>query len=160
MKKCRTQTQEDDVTMRMKVGQHWCKAKTKAGGTCRAPAVERGLCFFHAHPEKLAELGRQGGSKNRHQRLVADDLQEKRFANVEDVRSLLEETVNHVRNGKLDCRLSNAIGFLAGMLLKALDQGQIERRLAELEAILGSRTGKQVDAFQFVSTTGDADEQS
>lgn len=34
-----------------------CKAKTKAGGVCQAPAVERGLCFFHAHPEKLAALG-------------------------------------------------------------------------------------------------------
>jgi hypothetical protein len=33
---------------------------------CRAPAVERELCFFHAHPEKTAELGREGGRKNRH----------------------------------------------------------------------------------------------
>jgi hypothetical protein len=30
-----------------------------------SPAVETALCFFHAHPEKLAEFGRQGGQKNR-----------------------------------------------------------------------------------------------
>ena len=37
--------------------QERCKARTKAGGLCRAPATEGGLCFCHAHPEKLAELG-------------------------------------------------------------------------------------------------------
>jgi hypothetical protein len=26
------------------------------------PAVQRGLCFFHANPDKLSELGRQGGT--------------------------------------------------------------------------------------------------
>jgi hypothetical protein len=45
-------------------GQERCKARTKAGCLCRAPAVERSLCFC-AHPEKLAELGRQGGKMNR-----------------------------------------------------------------------------------------------
>src|ERR1700674_556582 len=43
-----------------------CKAQRKAGGVCQAPAVEEGLCFFHARPEKPAELGRQGGKTNRH----------------------------------------------------------------------------------------------
>jgi len=45
-----------------------CKAQTKAGGVCQAPAVKEGLCFFHANPEKPAELGRQGGKRNRHGR--------------------------------------------------------------------------------------------
>ncbi len=48
--------------------QAWCRARTKAGHPCQAPAVER-LCFFHAHPGKLAELGRQGGRKNGRGRL-------------------------------------------------------------------------------------------
>src|SRR5580692_5249894 len=46
-----------------------CKARTKAGGPCQAPALEGGLCFCHAHPERLAELGRQGGQKNRRWKL-------------------------------------------------------------------------------------------
>jgi len=29
-----------------------CKAQTIAGGVCQAPAVERGLCFFHANPRE------------------------------------------------------------------------------------------------------------
>lgn len=51
-----------------------CKAETKDGGVCQAPAVERGLCFFHANPEKPAELGRQGGKRNRHWKIEDGDL--------------------------------------------------------------------------------------
>ena len=40
-----------------------CKAKTKRGESCRAAATEGGLCFFHANPNKAAELGRIGGQK-------------------------------------------------------------------------------------------------
>ena len=39
------------------------KTRTKADDPCPAAAVERGLCFFHAHPEKLSELGRQDGQR-------------------------------------------------------------------------------------------------
>jgi hypothetical protein len=46
-------------------GRELCKAQTKAGDACKAPAVERGLCFFPANPEKLSEMGRQGGIRNR-----------------------------------------------------------------------------------------------
>src|ERR1700686_4120375 len=49
-----------------------CKARTKAGHPCQAPAVEGGLCFCHAHPERLAELGRQGGLKKRRWEIEAD----------------------------------------------------------------------------------------
>ena len=51
-----------------------------------------------------------------------------------------------VRKGQLDPRVSNAIGYLAGILLRALEQGPTEERLARLETTLGlagnSQTGK------------------
>lgn len=40
-----------------------CKALTKAGKACRASAMPGGLCFFHANPNKAAELGRIGGRR-------------------------------------------------------------------------------------------------
>jgi len=43
-----------------------CGAKTKEGKPCRAAATEGGLCFFHANPNKAAELGRVGGRKSRY----------------------------------------------------------------------------------------------
>jgi hypothetical protein len=63
-----------------------------------------------------------------------------------DVSLLLAESINAVRKGRLDPRVSNAIGYLAGILLRALEQGPTEDRLARLETSLGlagnSQTGK------------------
>ena len=114
-----------------------CKADTKAGDRCKAPAAEKGLCYFHAHPEKPSELGRQGGRTNRRKGLSLDQLSARSLKNVREVADLLEETINSVRQGKIDLRASNAIGFLSGILLKALEKGPVEERLNHLEAILG-----------------------
>ncbi len=115
-----------------------CKARTKAGGVCPAPAVERGLCFFHAHPEKLAELGRQGGKSNRRWDPVDRNLSKIPLKNISDVGGLLEETINRVRQGPFDLRAANAIGFLASVLLRSLEQGPIEERMAKIEATLAA----------------------
>jgi hypothetical protein len=66
---------------------------------------------------------------------------------MEEVGELLEETINRVRQGPFDLRAANAIGFLAGVLLKALDQ-RIEERLAHLEAAMTHR-GTETEAFDF-----------
>jgi hypothetical protein len=126
-----------------------CKAQTKAGGVCQAPAVERDLCFFHANPEKTAELGRQGGKTNRHW-LEDGDLAQIPLKSIGDVSRLLEETINRVRQGPFDLRAANAMGFLAGILLKALDQ-RVEERLVHLEAIMSGKTGTETEAFEFRS---------
>ncbi len=127
--------------------QQRCKARTKAGGPCQAPAVEGGLCFCHAHPERLAELGRQGGQKNRRRSLDERSIPDRPLKSMGDVGELLEETINRVRRGPFDIRAANAIGFLAGVLLKALDS-RIEERLAHLEAVMTNR-GAESEAFDF-----------
>jgi hypothetical protein len=120
-------------------GRERCKAQTKAGGVCLAPAVERGFCFFHANPEKLAELGRQGGRKNRRWKPDACDLPMIPLKSVEDLIGLLEETINRVRQGPFDLRAANTIGFLAGIHLKALDQ-RVEAPETNSEASSGIYT--------------------
>ena len=132
--------------------QEQCKARTKAGGLCRAPAVEAGLCFCHAHPERLAELGRQGGRKNRRWKADEGNLPHRSLKSVGQVSELLEETINRVRQGPFDLRAANAIGFLAGILLKAMDSGRIEDRLAHLEAVLAHTTETASEEFDFRST--------
>jgi hypothetical protein len=42
-----------------------CRARTKQGKPCKAAAMEGGLCYFHGNPDKVAELGRLGGRRNR-----------------------------------------------------------------------------------------------
>ena len=89
--------------------QERCKARTKAGGPCHAPAVEAGLCFCHAHPERLAELGRQGGQKNGRRSLDERSIPDRPLKSMGDVGELLEETINRVRQGPFDIRAANAM---------------------------------------------------
>ena len=91
--------------------QERCKARTKAGRLCQAPAVEGGLCFCHAHPEKLAELGRRGGRKNRRWTPDECDFPDRQLKTMGEVGELLEETINRVRQGPFDLRAANTIGF-------------------------------------------------
>jgi hypothetical protein len=112
------------------------------------------LCFCHAHPEKLAELGREGGRKNRHWTSDNQDLAKKTLRSTADVASLLEETINRVRQRPFDLRAANTIGFLAGNLLKALDECRIEQRLLNLEAVVTGNTGPE-ETFDFVQESQD-----
>jgi hypothetical protein len=74
-----------------------------------------------------------------------------------EVGELLEETINRVRQGPFDLRAANAIGFLAGVLLKALDQ-RIEERLAHLEAVMTGNRGTETEAFDFKTAKKPPDE--
>jgi len=63
-----------------------------------------------------------------------------RLGSIEDVATLLGKTINQVRKGQIDPRVSNAVGYLAGIMLKALGQGELEKRLVELEAVVRSQS--------------------
>jgi hypothetical protein len=80
------------------------------------------------------------------------DLPDRSLKNIGEVSDLLEETINRVRLGPFDLRAANSIGFLAGILLKALDQ-RLEDRLAHLEAVMlpSKRGTTDTEAFEFRS---------
>ncbi|HET8826141.1 MAG TPA: DUF5763 domain-containing protein [Terriglobales bacterium] len=42
-----------------------CRATNKKGEPCRAPATETGFCNVHSNPGRAAEIGREGGRRNR-----------------------------------------------------------------------------------------------
>jgi hypothetical protein len=52
--------------------------------------------------------------------------------NAADVTTLLATTINEVRQGKLDPKIANAVGYLAGVLLRALEIGDLAEPLASL----------------------------
>jgi hypothetical protein len=52
--------------------------------------------------------------------------------NAADVTALLGMTINEVRQGKLDPKISNAVGYLAGVLMRALEVGDLAEQLASL----------------------------
>jgi hypothetical protein len=78
-----------------------CKAKTKAGGACAAPAVKRqSFCFLHSDPGRAAELGCNGGRSNRHIR-ENEEKEVLRHTTTSAVKKLLAHAMAEIRPGKI-----------------------------------------------------------
>jgi hypothetical protein len=70
------------------------------------------------------------------------EIPERQLRNTADVCELLSTTINEVRSGKVQPRIATAVGYLANILLGALEQGPLEDRLLALEAVLGLPNGR------------------
>jgi len=57
-----------------------------------------------------------------------------------DVVRLLTVTIEEVRTGKLDPRIANTIGFLAGHLTRAYEVAELEHKVDEIRAVIKERT--------------------
>jgi len=95
------------------------------------------------------EPGRPGGmTRSRPAAVLPADTPDHSLRDTRDVSALLGDSINRLRRGELDPRVANAIGYLAGILLRALEQGPMEERLAHLEAVLG-KSAAESQLFEF-----------
>lgn len=110
-----------------------CSTRNRKGKRCGAWDIRGATrCALHANPGRAAELGsKHASSLMLHSRQNAVDLPYKPLKNSRDVAELLEETINRVRQGSLDLRAANTIGFLAGIHLRALVQQTEEAEKAD-----------------------------
>jgi hypothetical protein len=121
------------------VNQRRCEAVRKDGSPCRAPALpnEPRCCFHSADPQVIKRRAagrRQGGlSRSAPARTLPETEPDVPLDSARDVVRLLAGTINSVRKGQIDPRSGNCIGQLAGALLKALQDGAVEERLAAIE---------------------------
>lgn len=118
-----------------------CKSTTKGGERCQAPAIDgSSFCFFH-DPDLADERQRaqSSGGRNGATRTLPPSTPDLSVASSRDVVDLLSDTINQVRRGAIDPRVGNAVGYLANILLKAFEQGDIEDRVRALEAATNSR---------------------
>src|SRR5271166_1804944 len=82
-----------------------CRAATKAGRQCAAPAVRGGVfCALHNDPDRAAQLGRKGGSNNR-KVYQGNERESTAPQNACDVKNLLAEVVAEIRAGRMDPKL-------------------------------------------------------
>ena len=130
-----------------------CSFQKKNGKRCSADSqVGKTVCVFH-DPGKAADgrrARRAGGvSRTRTKAVLPLTTLDSPLATGRDVCGLLAETINQVRKGQIDARIANTIGFLAGILLKGLDQRNIEDRLCQLESTL-VRDSAAPRIFEFV----------
>jgi hypothetical protein len=118
-----------------------CKRVKADGIRCRANALPASdYCFFH-DPSRAAErkvAQRAGGSIGK-TAVLPPGTADVPLSSVTDVVALLGQTINEVRRGEIDPKVANAIGYLVTGLLRTLEQGDIERRLEELETIIRSQ---------------------
>ena len=119
-----------------------CRHVKESGDRCRAKPMRGGdFCFFH-NPDTAAKrrAAQREGGRSRATTVLSPETTDMRLGSIEDVATLLGKTINQVRKGQIDPRVSNAVGYLAGIMLKALGQGELEKRLVELEAVVRSQS--------------------
>ena len=127
--------EQSELTMTDTRGQR-CAHVHPSGKPCGGYAV-RGSAFCFAHAPEQADqrdaARRKGGQAGKTAVLPASDLAVRSLG---DVVGLVETTINDVRCGRVDVRVANAIGVLAGVAIRAIQHGELERRLDALEAVL------------------------
>ena len=114
-----------------------CTHKKRDGSPC--PNLTRsGKTTCWVHDPELAEKraeGRRRGGVNRNKPAATLPLNEidAPLSTVADVATFLAATMNHVRTGRLAVSVGNCLFVGAGVLLKALEIGNLEQRIAALE---------------------------
>ena len=123
-----------------------CCHRSEDGTQCKAnPQKGKQYCFFHnpdtAAQKKRAAARRTGGvvSTSKAQAtpttMLPPNLPLLSLKTPAAVAGLYEETINQVRQGQIDLRAANTIGYLATMLLTALEStARTERQKEEAEA--------------------------
>jgi hypothetical protein len=99
------------------------------------------FCFFHdpSKAERRKEAQAEGGRQNRMKTLEASTPDVK-VEDSGDAIALISATINQVRRGLIDPRIANSVGYLANILIRAVDQDKLETRIENLEALLKVQT--------------------
>ena len=99
-----------------------------------AVAVYGGLCAFHADPQRAAQLGRMGGSKNRRHDALGSETEPLRPPQTaKEVKDLLAEAMAGIHAGRLEPRMGSVIAYLGTALLKAMETTDYQERIEALE---------------------------
>ena len=124
------------------VAERTCRGIGNRGERCRAqPSRDSDFCVFHdpAHAEAVAEGRRMGGVRRRREGTLAAAYNFDGLATVQELRRLLEIATLDSLN--LDNSVPRSRVLIAAVLAgaKLLEVGEMEERLAAVEAALGPR---------------------
>lgn len=106
---------------------------------CQGFAMDSGLCFSHdpETKEQKLEAVTKGGLAPKKIKL---NLAPVSIKTVEDIMSVLEETINGVRSGEIPCSSpANTIGFLCSHILKAIEISSVDTKLDAIDRIILER---------------------
>lgn len=110
-----------------------------SGERCNGFALESGLCFSH-DPERKEEKQAAVIKGGQAPKKIVLNLPATSIKTVEDVVTVLEETINMVRSGEIpSSNPANTIGFLCSHILKAIELSQVDSRLDSIDRIILER---------------------
>jgi hypothetical protein len=101
---------------------------------CKAHAMHGDkFCFWHSPTtaERRRQAGRRGGSRGKLDRNES-------IATIDDIQRILAETISELRTDTSHIvSRGRAIGYIASILLTAIRDNDLERRISALEALHG-----------------------
>ncbi len=110
---------------------------------CRAAPVKDGdHCFWHSpeYAEDVAEARRLGGLRRRREVAVSGAYEVNGLETVGDLRRLLVIAALDTLGLENSIARARTLGYLVGVAGKLLETGELEERLAALEAAHGQKT--------------------
>ena len=127
-----------------------CRATRKDGDPCRAEAQSgRPYCFFHdpAKGEEIRDAKIKGGQAGKLATLAAvkpwlgtaGDVAVLKTVSPVELIDLLCDTIDDVRLGAIDPKVANAVGYLAGIVVKVQEHEALVERLSAIEEALKAR---------------------
>jgi len=124
-----------------------CTSPKKNGSKCDAAAqTGKTVCVFH-DPEKsetVLHARRAGGIARTRTAVLPPDTPDRSLRNSGEVAEFLAESINQLRRGQLGPRVANGVGYLASALLRALEAGPLEERVARLEAASATASDREI----------------
>jgi len=114
-----------------------CQGQTKNGGQCQRPVLP-GNRFCSQHDpdraEERSEIASLAGRAAR-PRLVLPDVDTTPACptNATGIPAFTAKLIDATVRGKLDVRVANSAYYGLGLILKAVETAELERRVAELE---------------------------
>jgi hypothetical protein len=122
-----------------------CKARNDKGQPCGATPLRDGeYCVFHdpEHAEVVQEARRAGGQRRKREAAVATAYDFEGLTSVPSIRRLVEVAALDALGLDNSLARVRALGYLAQVAATLLEKGEMEERLAALEAALGPRQAK------------------
>ena len=119
-----------------------CGKRKEDGSACEAHALRDGsFCFWHSpdHSEEAAEARRLGGQRRRRERVVSGVYDFEGLGSVASVRRLVEVAVVDTLGLENSVARNRALAYLAQTATGLLEKGELEERLAAIEALMAPR---------------------
>ena len=127
-----------------------CAGRKANGQPCRAPRVHDGdYCLMHSpeYAADAAEARRLGGLRRRREVAVSGAYEFNGLATVADIRRLLEVAALDTLGLENSIARARTLGYLGLAAAKLLETGELEQRIAVLEAAVQGQAALPAPVF-------------